>query len=140
MHNILTWKKSELGPHANEEQMPSWLGELFLPRETNYSNFICVTICKHILIWEKSLTDVKIVKLLQSDGEVTTINRLVEGGRLKKVKVCLNQAPGIIPVLAQLLEQDSYTDVAYLCHPAVKHISKLRREGKFGSAIAHLSC
>ncbi|KAI0810736.1 peptidase family C78-domain-containing protein [Xylaria sp. FL0064] len=38
---------------------------------------------------------------------------------------------GIIPVLAKLLEQNSSTRYAYLCHPAVQHISKLRGEGGF---------
>lgn len=88
--------KSELGPHANEDQMPSSL-----------------------------------VKLLSSDGKITTINRLGEGGRLKKVKVCVNQASGILPVLATLLGQEPHTDFAYLCHPAVKHVSKLKKEGGF---------
>ncbi|KAI1075246.1 peptidase family C78-domain-containing protein [Whalleya microplaca] len=40
-------------------------------------------------------------------------------------------AHGIITVLEQLLEQNPSTDYAYLCHPAVQHISKLRREGSF---------
>ena len=96
-------QKSELGPHANEKQMPSWL-----------------------------------VKLLESDGAVTTVNRLDGDGRLKKVKVCLNQASGVGPVLKQLLNQDLLTEYAFLCHPAVKHISKLRKEGKsavFGSFV-----
>ncbi|KAJ9142620.1 Zinc finger with UFM1-specific peptidase domain protein [Pleurostoma richardsiae] len=38
---------------------------------------------------------------------------------------------GIIPVLRQLLEQSPTTMYAYLCHPCVKHISKLKREGGF---------
>ncbi|KAI0503287.1 peptidase family C78-domain-containing protein [Xylaria bambusicola] len=40
-------------------------------------------------------------------------------------------AEGIIPVLARLLEQSPSTEYAYLCHPAVQHISKLRGEGGF---------
>ncbi|KAI3334873.1 peptidase family C78-domain-containing protein [Ustulina deusta] len=40
-------------------------------------------------------------------------------------------AEGIIPALARLLEQNSSTEYAYLCHPAVQHISKLRGEGGF---------
>ncbi|KAI0490742.1 peptidase family C78-domain-containing protein [Xylaria cf. heliscus] len=38
---------------------------------------------------------------------------------------------GIIPVLAKLLEQNPSTEHAYLCDPAVQHISKLRGEGGF---------
>ncbi|UNI19192.1 hypothetical protein JDV02_005395 [Purpureocillium takamizusanense] len=40
-------------------------------------------------------------------------------------------AHDMIPVLAQLLEHSSGTVRAYLCHPCVQHISKLRREGGF---------
>ncbi|RYP11757.1 hypothetical protein DL765_007599 [Monosporascus sp. GIB2] len=35
---------------------------------------------------------------------------------------------GIIPVIEQLLQQSPTTCYAYLCHPCVQHISKLRRE------------
>lgn len=37
----------------------------------------------------------------------------------------------VIPVLRQLLEQSPSTEYAYLCHPCVQHVSKLRREGGF---------
>ncbi|KAK4086819.1 hypothetical protein Purlil1_8769 [Purpureocillium lilacinum] len=40
-------------------------------------------------------------------------------------------ARDIVPVLAQLLEHSPATSRAYLCHPCVQHISKLRREGGF---------
>lgn len=43
---------------------------------------------------------------------------------------CPNQTDGIIDVLSQLLEQDSSVAYAYMCDPAVKHVSKIRREGK----------
>ncbi|KAK4156502.1 peptidase family C78-domain-containing protein [Chaetomidium leptoderma] len=38
---------------------------------------------------------------------------------------------GVVSVLAQLLEQSSSTKYAYLCHPCVQHVSKLKREGGF---------
>ncbi|KAG5746774.1 hypothetical protein H9Q69_000995 [Fusarium xylarioides] len=38
---------------------------------------------------------------------------------------------GVLPVLSQLLEQSPSTQCAYLCHPVVQHVSKLRREGGF---------
>ncbi|KAH7152540.1 peptidase family C78-domain-containing protein [Dactylonectria estremocensis] len=38
---------------------------------------------------------------------------------------------GVMPVLGQLLEQSPSTQYAYLCHPEVQHVSKLRREGGF---------
>ncbi|KAH8821704.1 peptidase family C78-domain-containing protein [Xylogone sp. PMI_703] len=72
-----------------------------------------------------------LVKLLESDGEVRTTNRLDSSGRIKKVQVPTNYTSGLIPVIAQLLEQDRTTQYAYLCHPAVQHVSKLRREGGF---------
>lgn len=37
----------------------------------------------------------------------------------------------VIPVLRQLLQQSASTEYAYLCHPCVQHVSKLRREGGF---------
>jgi zinc finger-containing ubiquitin peptidase 1 len=88
-------QKSELGPHAHENQMPNWL-----------------------------------VKVLESDGEIRSVTRLSPEGKLKKFKVSANHAAGVLPVLKQLLNQDPYTQFAYLCHPSVKHVSKLRREGK----------
>jgi hypothetical protein len=88
-------QKPELGPHANEKQMPPWL-----------------------------------VKVLESDGEIKSINRLGPEGKLRKVKVSVNHAAGILPVIAQLLVQDRSTQFAYLCHSSVRHVSKLRREGK----------
>lgn len=88
-------KKSELGPHANEKQMPPWL--------------------------------VKLLK--EKDGEITTVNRLDDYGKIRKVKVCPNRSEDILPVLHQLLKQDKDVDYAYLCHPSVRHVSKLKREG-----------
>nr|XP_036583093.1 peptidase family c78 [Colletotrichum truncatum]KAF6791989.1 peptidase family c78 [Colletotrichum truncatum] len=38
---------------------------------------------------------------------------------------------GVINVLEQLLQQSRSTDYAYLCHPAVQHVSKLKKEGGF---------
>ncbi|KAK3903334.1 peptidase family C78-domain-containing protein [Staphylotrichum tortipilum] len=39
--------------------------------------------------------------------------------------------PGVVSVLAVLLEQSSSTKYAYVCHPCVQHVSKLKREGGF---------
>ena len=69
-----------------------------------------------------------LVKLLESDGEVKITNRMSPTGKLKKVK-STNHTEDILPVLAQLLDQDHSTRYAYLCHPSVKHVSKLKREG-----------
>jgi hypothetical protein len=96
IHHVILrgFKKSQLGPHADEKQMPEWL-----------------------------------ITLLQKDGETKLVNRLGDNGKLKKVKVCTNHTSGIIPVLEQLLQQDRTVEYAYLCHPAVKHVSKLDKEG-----------
>ncbi|UZP44827.1 hypothetical protein NXS19_012639 [Fusarium pseudograminearum] len=37
----------------------------------------------------------------------------------------------VLPVLSQLLEQSPTTQYAYLCQPAVQHVSKLKQEGGF---------
>ncbi|KAK3359268.1 peptidase family C78-domain-containing protein [Lasiosphaeria hispida] len=51
------------------------------------------------------------------------VSLLQKGGQVK--------SEGVVSVIAQLLEQCSSTKYAYLCHPQVQHISKLRREGGF---------
>ncbi|KAK5663075.1 hypothetical protein OQA88_6491 [Cercophora sp. LCS_1] len=51
------------------------------------------------------------------------VSHLQKGGQVK--------AEGVILVIAQLLEQCSSTKYAYLCHPCVHHISKLKKEGGF---------
>ncbi|KAL3425624.1 peptidase family C78 [Phlyctema vagabunda] len=73
-----------------------------------------------------------LVKLLETeDGATKFVNRLEGDGRTRKVKVCENQQSDIIPVIKQLLVQDPLTEYAYLCHPSVKHVSKLKKEGGF---------
>ncbi|KAF4412239.1 Ubiquitin carboxyl-terminal hydrolase ZUFSP [Colletotrichum fructicola Nara gc5] len=52
-----------------------------------------------------------LVSLLHKGGEVTS--------------------DGVINVLEQLLRQSRSTEYAYLCHPAVQHVSKLKKEGGF---------
>ncbi len=80
-----------------------------------------------------------LVKLLQEqDGAYKSGTRLDNHGKLYKVKWCPNMARGIIPVLEQLLYQDMYVEFAYLCDPAVKHVSKLRREGKDQFILFHI--
>jgi hypothetical protein len=89
------FQKSELGPHANEKQMPSWL-----------------------------------VRTLEKDGMLESVNRVGEDGKPYKVRTSINHSVGVLPVVGRLLDQDKSTSFAYLCHPAVKHCSKLRGEGK----------
>ncbi len=71
-----------------------------------------------------------LVKLLEDDGAVKSINTVDSNGKTKKVKFCPNMTAGVVPVIEQLLTQDADVSYAYLCDPAVKHVSKLRREGR----------
>lgn len=59
---------------------------------------------------EKQMPD-RLVKMLKKDGQVV--------------------GEHVIPVLKQMLEQSASTEYAYLCHPCVQHVSKLRLEGGF---------
>jgi hypothetical protein len=68
--------------------------------------------------------------LKEEDGAMKTGNRLDGNGKMVKVQFSPNRTAGVVPVLAQLLEQDTSTAYAYMCDPAVKHVSKLKREGK----------
>jgi len=70
-----------------------------------------------------------LVKLLEADGETKIVRRKGSDGKMKYFTVCPNRMEGILPVLEQLLTQDRSTDNAYLCHHAVRHVSKLKREG-----------
>ena len=106
---------------------PGWVSTFLNFSRNHLPGIILLSLQYH---WACLADDVT-VKLLGRDGESAIINRLGEDGRLKKVKVRPNQASGILPVLAQLLEQDPYTEYTYLCHPAVRHVSKLRMEGKW---------
>jgi hypothetical protein len=77
---------------------------------------------------EKKMPD-WLVKVLERDGETAVMERYDNEGRLRKCRVTSNRAEGILPVLQQLLEQDRGVEWAFLCHPAVRHVSKLKREG-----------
>jgi zinc finger-containing ubiquitin peptidase 1 len=70
-----------------------------------------------------------LVVLLKKGGQVTS-----QGERRVMVSsIWLVQLTmlGVVSVLALLLEQSSSTKYAYLCHPCVQHVSKLKREGTF---------
>lgn len=51
------------------------------------------------------------------------MSALLRRGRVKLTQV------GVISVLEQLLSQSKSTEYAYLCDPAVQHVSKLKKEG-----------
>lgn len=59
---------------------------------------------------------------------------------LLKTGVGYHHLEGVVPVVAQLLQQSAATRHAYLCHPWVQHISKLRKEGMLRSSIGLPYC
>ncbi|KAH0538615.1 hypothetical protein FGG08_004816 [Glutinoglossum americanum] len=88
--------KAELGPHANEDQMPAWLR-----------------------------------KQLEEGGKVTVYNQIKADGTLERVVSVANETKDMVPLLAQLCEQDQSLEEVFLCHPGVKHVVKMWREGGF---------
>jgi hypothetical protein len=74
-------------------------------------------------------------KILEADGETISVTRLDTNGKLKNVNFAPNQAAGVLPVVAQLLQLDRGTKYAYLCHPCVVHVSKLKREGEYSVGL-----
>jgi zinc finger-containing ubiquitin peptidase 1 len=86
----------ELGPYANERQMPDWLR-----------------------------------KLLVNGAKVTITNRIGKDGRLEKVETIANETRNLVPVLARLSHLDHTVERAFYCHPAVRHICKMYKEGGF---------
>ena len=70
-------------------------------------------------------------KQLEHGAKVTIDSRIGRDGRLTRVETVANEYQHIIPVLAQLLDQDPTVSRAYLCHPAITHVAKMHKEGGF---------
>ncbi|KAL2050752.1 hypothetical protein ABVK25_008990 [Lepraria finkii] len=70
-------------------------------------------------------------KQLEKGARVTTATRIGRDGRLIQIENIANECRDIIPVLAQLCDQDPTVSRVYLCHPAVTHVAKMHREGGF---------
>ena len=68
---------------------------------------------------------------LERGAKVNVSNQIGSDGRLLRIETVANEFPGIIPVLAQLCEQDPAISRAYLCHPDVTHVVKMAKEGGF---------
>lgn len=70
-----------------------------------------------------------LVTLLRRDGQI------IQGGMFQGPSPVhahsTHCCQGIIPVLAGLLKRSRTTEYAYLCSPAVDHVSKLKKEGGF---------
>ena len=70
-------------------------------------------------------------KQLEAGAKVTISSQIMPDGRLQRVESIANEVRGIVPVLAQLCEQDPTVERAYLCHPEVTHVVKMAKEGGF---------
>lgn len=68
---------------------------------------------------------------LERGAKVSIVNQIGQGGGLVRLEVVANEARGILPVLAQLCEQDPTLSKVFLCHPGVQHVSKMAKEGGF---------
>ena len=68
---------------------------------------------------------------LEHGARVTILNTIGPDGRLIRDETIANEYRDIIPVLAQLCEQDPSVSRAYLCNPNVTHVVKMAKEGGF---------
>ena len=68
---------------------------------------------------------------LEAGPKIIAVNRIGRDGRLIKHDQVQNEAPGIIPILAQLSALDRTVKEAYYCHPSTLHIGKTPSEGGF---------
>ncbi|KAJ6127491.1 hypothetical protein N7523_003103 [Penicillium sp. IBT 18751x] len=88
--------RAELGPHAHEKKMPSWLK-----------------------------------KMLEKGGRTTKQTQITPDGKLARHSRVENETEHLIPVIANLCEQDKSVERAFLCSPKVRHVCKMPREGGF---------
>ena len=70
-------------------------------------------------------------KMLETGATVTVRNQINLNGRLERKTFISNETSDLEAVLAQLCEQDSTVEKVYLCHPAVRYICRMDREGGF---------
>ena len=68
---------------------------------------------------------------LEQGAKVQISNQISSNGQIVRVETVANETRGILPVLAQLCEQDPKVYRFYLCHPDVQHVAKLDKEGGF---------
>lgn len=68
---------------------------------------------------------------IERGARVTVVNQITPTGQMIRVEQVANETPGMVPVLAQLCEQDPALSKVFLCHPGVKHVVKQAREGGF---------
>ena len=70
-------------------------------------------------------------KQLELGAKVTIFNQISLDGRVVRVETVANEFHGVIPVLAQLCEQDTALSRVYFCHSDVTHVVKMSKEGGF---------
>ncbi|MCJ1337437.1 hypothetical protein MMC09_002719 [Bachmanniomyces sp. S44760] len=70
-------------------------------------------------------------KQLEHGENVVLTNQIGSCGKFIRVESITNQITGIIPVIAQLSEQDPSVSQVFLCHPSVIHVTKTPKEGGF---------
>ena len=70
-------------------------------------------------------------KKLEEGAKVQVRNEIAANGQIVRVESVANQTRNLLPVIAQLCEQDPKVYRAYLCHPDVQHVAKLDKEGGF---------
>lgn len=71
-----------------------------------------------------------LIKLLKEEDGITKTIKRTQNGISKEIEICPNMMMGIIPLLVRLLTEDKSTLFAYTCHPCVRHVSRLKREGE----------
>lgn len=71
------------------------------------------------------------MKQLEMGSPTTLANNVEFNGKLMRVESTANEIRHTIPVLAQLCEQDRTVAKAYVCHPDVRHVVKMNKEGGF---------
>lgn len=70
-----------------------------------------------------------LINLLQKEGQIDQPGKPAHLPRSSSAASSSDTVSGVIPVLEQLLQQSTTTKYAYLCHPCVHHVSRLKREG-----------
>ncbi|KAG5287078.1 DUF1671 domain-containing protein [Histoplasma ohiense] len=69
--------------------------------------------------------------MLEEGAKVTVSNQIQADGTLRRVEHVANETSNLIPVLARLCELDETVEQVFLCHPTVRHVFKMPKEGGF---------
>jgi zinc finger-containing ubiquitin peptidase 1 len=68
---------------------------------------------------------------LESGGKISRHQHVGSDGKMIEIETVENEISRIVKVLGKLCEQDQSVETAYLCHPAVQYIGKIKNEGNF---------